>query len=43
MPYECCAWKDICEDIDKALDVNYEPRGSLPVKAAQLYPKGVRF
>ena len=21
MPYECCAWKDLCEDVEKAEDV----------------------
>lgn len=43
MPYECCAWKDLCEDVDKAVDVFYEPRGTLQQSAAQVYPKGVRY
>ena len=44
MPYECCAWMDLCEDIGKAIDpFADEPGGRLPAKASVLYPKGVRY
>ena len=44
MPYECCAWKDVCEDIEKAVDIYADtPGGRLPHKAATIYPKGVGY
>ena len=48
MPYECCAWKDICEDIGKAEDVFAGQPGGRMVgpgggRAAQVYAKGVRY
>lgn len=44
MPYECCAWKDVCEDIEKAVDLYADaPNGRLPQKASTIYPKGVGY
>lgn len=44
MPYECCAWLDLCEDVGKAVDIFADnPGGRLQQKASQVYPKGVRY
>ena len=42
VPYECCAWKDLCEDVAKAVDIhaNGLPAG---VKASDVYPSGIKY
>ena len=43
MPYECCAWKDLCEDVEKAPDIHADPHGRLSVAASTIYPPGVKY
>ena len=41
VPFECCAWKDLIEDIEKAIDP-YANATRLPTSAAAMYPRGVK-
>jgi len=41
-PYELCAWKDLCEDVEKAVDVHKHSQ-YLPDAATRIYPRGVRY
>lgn len=41
-PFDMCAWADFAEDVQKAVDP-YAGSADLPGRAADIYPRGIRY